>query len=214
MISTKTKPVSYSLFRYLLDESRFVVGGAVSNAGNLREWALRELRVPNNSRSEREIFSRDAAARDELNVLPFWVQERAPNWPDRQHGLIDGLKQTTTAIEIMRVSATAVFYRLGQIVDLLRAENPKAKRIVVSGGILKSPEAIEVLADALGHDVEISPVREASLRGAAIFALQRLGCKPSALPRAKIVRHDRKLAALHKKRRKCQERLERVMSKY
>ena len=34
----------FGLFRYVVDGRRHVVGGAMSNAGNLRQWCLRELR--------------------------------------------------------------------------------------------------------------------------------------------------------------------------
>ena len=72
-------------FRYVLGNKRFVVGGAISNAGNLREWALRELRLAK-THAQKPKLSRTAAAHDSLVVLPFWVDERAPTWPDDVNG--------------------------------------------------------------------------------------------------------------------------------
>ena len=36
----------FGLFSYRVDDHRRLMGGAVSNAGNLRAWALRELKLP------------------------------------------------------------------------------------------------------------------------------------------------------------------------
>src|SRR6266478_4856016 len=36
----------FGLFDYRVDAERALIGGAVSNAGNLRAWCLRELNLP------------------------------------------------------------------------------------------------------------------------------------------------------------------------
>ena len=46
------------LFAYRVDTQRYLVGGAISNAGNLREWCLRELRVPDDHRRLERLLSR------------------------------------------------------------------------------------------------------------------------------------------------------------
>ncbi len=215
VISTgKHDKVSAGLFRYVVDKNRFVVGGATSNAGNLRQWALRELRLRKDAHANLKTFSRTAAARDSLVILPFWVDERAPTWPDDASGVIYGLNPTVTATEIMRSLTTASFYRLAQILDILRANGHASSRIIVSGGILRSPEEIRLLADSIGHDVEISRVQEASLRGAAVFALEQQGIRPPALPSGRLVKHDRALAILHAERRAKQEALENRLTKF
>jgi gluconokinase len=209
VISTaRRSKIDPGLFRYVLDNKRFVVGGAISNAGNLREWALRELWLGQDSRAKREAFSRTAAARDSLVVLPFWANERAPTWPEDASGVIYGLNPTVTATEIMRSLATASFYRLAQILEILDAHGQSGSRIIVSGGILQSPKEVCLLADSIGHDVEISRIPEASLRGAAVFALEQQGIRARALPLGRLVKHNRALAKLHAKRRAKQEALE------
>jgi gluconokinase len=208
----KRGKVPAGLFRYVLDEKRFIIGGAISNAGNLREWALRELRLGKDSRAEREILSRTGAASDSLVVQPFWVDERAPTWPDDGRGVIYGLNPTVTAAELLRSLATASFYRLAQILEVLPANGHAKSRIIVSGGILRSPEEVRLLADSIGHDVEISRIAEASLRGAAVFALEQQGIRPPALPVGRLVTHDRALAKLHAQRRVKQEALEKRLT--
>jgi len=203
------RPVPFGLFRYAVDGERTVVGGAISNAGNLHRWCLRELRL-----SERESASlqRSLAASDDVIVLPFWVGERAPTWPENLRGAILGLTQSTDAAEILRATTCAAFYRLADILELLEGKNGRAKQIIVSGGILRSKDSLRLLADSLGRDICVSSQAEASLRGAAVYALQNLGYDPASLPKTKLIRHDRDLAAKHRVRRERQAALEKRLS--
>ena len=108
----------FGLFRFVVDERRTLLGGAVSNAGNLRAWCRRELRLPNDERTLEELIRRPAAA--PLTVLPFWVNERAPSWPEHLDGVILGLTQATTAADLLRATALAVSCRLADIFDPAR----------------------------------------------------------------------------------------------
>lgn len=52
---------------------------------------------------------------------------------------------------------------------------PEIREIVATGGALRAhPEWVPILADALGRPVTLSDVEEASARGAALVALERL----------------------------------------
>jgi gluconokinase len=208
---TEIRPTPFGLFRYAVDERRTVMGGAVSNAGNLRRWCTRELRIEG---TEENALDRKAAAIDALTVLPFWVGERAPTWPEDLQGAIVGLTQSTDAAQIFRATTCAVFYRLAEILHLMETASGRAKQIIVSGGILNSPASLQLLADALGRDICVSPEAEASLRGAAVYVLERLGYDAAALPKAKLVRHDRALAKKHRLRRARQIALEKSLSEF
>lgn len=204
-----SESVPFGLFQFVLDRDRFVVGGAISNAGNLHRWCLRELRV---AEPETRALGREPAANDGLAVLPFWVNERAPTWPENFPGAIVGLTQLTSASEILRATTCASFYRLAEILELLEKKTGRAKQVIVSGGILRSIESLNLLADCLGRDVLISPQREASLGGAAVYVLEKLGCEIVPLPKAKTIPHDRALARKHRTRRKRQAALEKLLS--
>lgn len=204
-------PTPFGLFRYVVDLDRMVLGGAVSNAGNLRSWCLRELRVSEAASHTEKTLSRAAAASDEITVLPFWVNERAPTWPENLHGVVMGLNQTTSAAQILRATTCSVFYRLGTILDLVERAAGPAKEVIVSGGILHSPRSLRLLADAMGRDLRVSSEPEASLRGAAVYALERLGHKPAPLRKGRLVRHIPALAVRHRIRRERQAALESLL---
>ena len=67
----------------------------------------------------------------------------------------------------------------------------RAKKIIVSGGIGQSPASLQILADSLGRDLEVCADQEASLRGAAVHALERLGHKIAAPKFQRRIRHNR-----------------------
>lgn len=207
--ATQTK-VPFGLFRYVVDAHRSVIGGAVSNAGNLRIWCLRDLRLKE-TEVDRSLL-RSKAAIDPLTVLPFWVSERAPTWPEQQLGAIDGLNQATRASDILRATTMAVFYRLAQIFDLVEDATVRPRQIIVSGGILHSIAAIKLLADAIGRDVEIAREPEASLRGAAVYALQQMGIEVQIGSVGRTVKYQPALAAKHRERRQRQINLEKVLT--
>lgn len=160
------------LFCYRVDASRYVVGGAVSNAGNLRAWCRRELRLPaNDAALDRALAARPGPV-GSLVTLPFWSAERAPTWREDLAGVIEGLSQNTTALDLLQATTEAVYHRLALIADLSLADAGRTE-IIVSGGILKSAGLLQRLADVLGRPVRPSLEPEASLRGAAVYALDR-----------------------------------------
>jgi gluconokinase len=202
--------IPFGLFRYAVDGERTVMGGAISNAGNLRRWGERELRIDG---AEQKVLSRTTAANDGLTVLPFWVAERAPTWPENLRGTIVGLTQSTKGSEIFRATTCAVFYRLAEILALIEKSRSRAKEIIVSGGAVHSAATLALLADALGRDIRVSRESEASLRGAAVHVLAKLGYRDRPSPKTTLVRHNRRLAEKHRARQARQAALESILSK-
>ncbi len=200
------------LFNYVVDDKRVVVGGAISNGGNLHRWCMDVLQIGNEAAAEKAL-SRNAAATDKLTVLPFWVTERAPTWPEDLAGTIIGLTAVTSAADILRAVTTSTYYRLAEILELLPTSSPGAKEVIVSGGILHSPASLRILADTLGSDLRICRELESSLRGAAIHALHQLGHRVAPLRPGRIVRHRPALAEMHRRRRLEQNALERLLSR-
>lgn len=170
----------FGLFRFVVDEERALLGGAVSNAGNLRAWAVRELRLPPDDRGIERLLRAAGPRAARLTVLPFWVNERAPSWPENLEGAILGLTQATSAADLLHATTAAVCHRLAEIFTELAGAIGRVRQIVVSGGILQSPASLQILADSLGREIVTCGDQEASLRGAAVHALEKAGQKISA----------------------------------
>lgn len=203
------------LFCYRVDDRRYVVGGAVSNAGNLRAWCRRELNLPKSDAALDRALAARPGPLTGLVTLPFWSAERAPTWRDDLAGVLQGLSQNTTALDLLQATTEAVYHRLALIADLgLGGE--AGTEIIVSGGVLKSASLLQRLADVLGRAVRPSLEPEASLRGAAVYALEKMGADSAALSdirhlAGRVVRPRAKLAALYRWERRRQQELEAVM---
>ena len=208
----------FGLFCYRVDATRYVVGGAVSNAGNLRAWCRRELNLPRDDAALDRALSARPGPLTSLVTLPFWSAERAPTWCEALRGELSGLSQNTTALDILQATTEAVYHRLARIADLSLGQSPAATKIIVSGGILKSSGLLQRLADVLGRPVHPSTEPEATLRGAAVYALEKAGVKIDAgrdegLVSGAVVRPRARLSRLYAQERQKQQRLEALISR-
>jgi gluconokinase len=166
----------FGLFCYRVDRERFLVGGAVSNAGNLRAWCLRELRLEPEATLEEELAARPGPDHG-LTVLPCWTAERAPTWNEDLRGVVLGITQHTTALDLLQATTEATYHRLALISEDLMKTEERPPKILVSGGIQHSRVAMQRLGDVLGQPVYANPEPEASIRGAAVFVLEKLGAR-------------------------------------
>lgn len=153
------------LFLYRLDADRLVEGGAISDGGNLLDWLGRTLRA-----------ERPAEDSSGVAFLPLLGGERSPGWDPRARGAITGLTFETTPEQIYRAALEGVAGRFAEIAHLM----PDIRDIVATGGALRAhPEWVPILADALGLPITLSGIEEASARGAALLALERLSTSGS-----------------------------------
>jgi gluconokinase len=194
--------VAFGLFRYCVDANRSLIGGAISNAGNLRAWAVRELGEPKEM---------PADPKHGLTVLPFLAAERAPSWPEEIPAAIVGLTYATTAQEIAQALIEATYHRLAQIATLVQAECQEPLRFIVSGGIQKSATGLQRLSNVLGLHLYASTEPEASLRGGAVLALEKMGFQPPAPKLGSVIRPQKKAAQAYARAREKQVALESKM---
>jgi gluconokinase len=182
------------LFLYRLDDRRVVEGGALSDGGNLYAWLQKTLT------SAAEIGDRDHG----LTFLPFLGGERSPGWNPDATGTITGLTFDSTAADIRQAALEGVGFRFAAIAQLM----PEIEEIVATGGaLLKDARWVQIMADALGRTVTLSAVDEASLRGAAVAALERGGDEVSEAPLAEVFEPREERAEAYRSARERQQRL-------
>ncbi len=166
------------LFLYRLDDRRVVEGGALSDGGNLRRWLTQTLAEPKGSLAGRDPDSHG------LTFLTLLGGERSPGWHQHAAGAIRGLTLDTTALDLGQAALEGVAFRFAEVLDLL----PEVEDVVATGGaLLRDREWVQIVADALARPVTLSRVREASLRGAAVLTLERLGVTPREAPVGAVV---------------------------
>ena len=163
------------LWCYRSDRRRILMGGALSNGGNVYGWMRDTLRLADERRVERDLGGM-APDSHGLTVLPFWAGERSPGWHDNARAAISGMTLHTTPLDVMRASLEATAYCFANIHDRLRSIWGDTGEIVASGaGLLQSPVWMQMLADVLERPITASTVTEASSRGAALLALEASG---------------------------------------
>jgi gluconokinase len=186
------------LFLYRLDERRVVEGGALSDGGNLYAW-LNATLAP----SDGDLGGREPEEHG-LTFLPFLGGERSTGWDLNAKGAIAGLTFETTARDIRQAAHEGVAFRLAAIAALL----PEVEEVVATGqGLLSDPTWIQIMADALARPVTASLVEEASLRGAAVLTLERLGQPPPEAPLGEVFRPREERAEAYRSARERQQRL-------
>jgi gluconokinase len=170
---TPLENVSTGLWRYRVDKSRFVTGGALSNGGDVYAWMKRNLALPKDVEARLEASVPGAHG---LTMLPFFSGERTPYWRADLRAAITGMTASTGAFEILHAALESIALRFREIYCLLAGSWGAPAEVIASGGaLLHSPAWTQMMADALGRPVTICTETEASCRGAALWALERLG---------------------------------------
>jgi gluconokinase len=158
-----------------VDRKRFVLGGALSNGGEVFAWMRRTLMLPDDDTLEADIAAMPPGAHG-LTVLPFFAGERSPYWRADLRGVLFGMGLATRPEEILRAALESVALRFRQIYRLLASAVGEPVEVVASGGaLLRSPAWTQMMADALARPVIACREEEASSRGAALIALERIG---------------------------------------
>jgi len=170
--------VPWGAFVYRLDKQRYVLGGALSEGGNVIRWFTAGLGLKHKKQLEREAA---AIAPDShgLTVLPFWAGERSPNWRGDARAVIAGLSLGSQPAQMLRASMEAITYQLVAVATAIEQVVPRPRAVIATGGqLIHSAAWRQMLADALNLPVTTSPQTEASSRGAALLALEALGRLP------------------------------------
>ena len=179
------------LWCYRADTEYFVMGGALSNGGDVFSWCQSALQL--NADQVEEELARMRPDQHGLTVLPFFSGERSTGWADYARAAIVGMSLSTQPVDILRAFLEAVAYRFAAIFELLRGELTTSVRVVASGGgILRSRVWTQLMSDVIGVPVIASTAPEASSRGAALLALKTFGRVPDlgAIPAPLGTLHD------------------------
>jgi len=190
------------LFTYRVDERRLVDGGALSDGGNLLAWLDRMVGPSDGSPAGR------GPGDHGLTFLPFLAGERSTGWHPEATGAIAGVSLATTPLDLRQAAMEGVAFRLAAIADLL----PEIEQVVATGGALvHDRDWAQIVADALARPLTISGVPEASLRGAAVAALERAGYEPVDAPLGDTIAPRESLAEAYRSAREHQESLYEVL---
>jgi gluconokinase len=163
------------LWCYRVDRRRFVLGGALSNGGEVFAWMKRTLQLPPEDQIEAAL-DQMAPCSTGLTMLPLFAGERSTKWRADARAAITGMSVHSSPIEILRAALESVALRFREVYEIMLDEIGKPKELIASGGaLLRSPAWTRMMADALGCPLRICLEKEATSRGAALLAMERIG---------------------------------------
>jgi gluconokinase len=180
---TVTRPIvdaAGSLWCYCLTEDLWTLGGIITNVGNAYQWLGDNfIGVGGGACDTYELLNRLAADIEPgaagLFVLPYLRKVRSPYWDGRLKGAVYGLTADHNLGHMARAMLESIAFDLRSIIALMRHESAVADRVVLTGGLARSPILPQLLADVLGEEVFAPDNAEGSIAGAAILGLKGLG---------------------------------------
>src|SRR2546425_9172447 len=166
LLDRKRLTVPWGTFVYRVDRRRYVLGGALSEGGNVVRWFTENLGLKPKKKYERAAFALPPDSHG-LTILPFWAGERSPNWRGDARAVIAGLSLGTQPAQLLRASMEAITYQLVAVAAAVQPVVPSPDSGSANRGELGhlapwSP----MLADAMNNPVMTSPQTQASRRGA------------------------------------------------
>ena len=174
--------VASDVLKYLADifvcshvsAGSFIYGGGTSSGGTLFEWLARNILGV----SPKEMFARFADIRfRETNMvfLPYLNGARTPVNDVHARGLLTGLGPQSSAEDIYLTLLEAVAFDTWQIVDTLERGGLPVNRVRIEGGGARNGVLLQIIAEALGRDVETLAPETGAPSGDAIMARVSLG---------------------------------------
>jgi gluconokinase len=175
VLKNEIEHIPTGLWCYRVDRGRALLGGALTEGGNLFNWLKKLIRINQIPDLETALLQ-TIPGKHGLTFLPLIAGERSPGWADDATGSITGLTLATTPLDLLQAGLEGVICRIAQVYELLMQALPTEPQIIASGGAaMHSPFILSRLADALGQPVYPSTMGEVSARGAALLALEALG---------------------------------------
>ena len=176
MVEHEIEHIPRGLWVYRVDRQRSLLGGALSEGGNLFAWLSEALALDGDATVVEAELAALPPDGHGLTVLPFVAGERSPGWHGEARAVFAGLSLHTRPTEIVRASLESIGYRFALLAALVWQAVPQATEIIASGVPLqRSPTWGQIICDVLGKPLVLSAEDEATSRGVALLGLHALG---------------------------------------
>jgi gluconokinase len=190
VVDRPTADADGRLFCYALTEDRWVIGGAVNNAGSVVRWAGEAFAAgfERPGAEGEDADERDAAllteaqgvapGSDGLLCLPYLLGERAPWWRSGLRGAYLGLRREHGRPHLVRAAVEGVCQQLALVRDSFATEGFAVTEVRATGGAVAAELWVGVLAAALDLPVAVADTPEGTALGACLLGLHALGELP------------------------------------
>jgi gluconokinase len=183
------------LWCYGIDETHWLVGGAINNGGIALAWlkdAINQtISQPNQAeltfQSLVELAGQVGAGSEGLICLPFFAGERSPNWNLNARAAFFGMTLQHDARHLARAAMEGVAYRLRSLNEILTGLVGDIREIRASGGFTHSNLWPQIIASTFNRDLMVPAWGETSSLGAALWAMRGVGALTSLEEAEKLI---------------------------
>ena len=170
--------VPKGLWCYQVDGQLSLLGGALTEGGNIYAWLKHTLNLDALDQTE-DALSGIPPDSHGLTFIPLLGGERSPGWQGAARGMISGITLATMPEDILLAGLESVAYRIGKVYQLLQPSLAEEPLVIGSGGALTNSRLwSQIVADVIGRPLAISRINEASARGVAMLVLRSAGIVP------------------------------------
>jgi gluconokinase len=174
------------LFSYLLRPNEYIIGGAVNNGGILRNWfrsaflseSTKKIKEEDFTQHLNEMIDSVGPGSEGLIFLPYLTGERAPHWNSNAKGVYFGIQLQHTTAHFARAMMEGMLFAIYSVGIALEENTGPIQKIYVSGGLARSQNLIQMLADIFNKPVFVKDTVESSVWGAALIGMEALGITP------------------------------------
>jgi len=160
---------------------------AILTAGLALRW-LRAAAAPDLSYAElADAAAQVQAAGEGLFFVPHLAGERTPHMDPAARGAFIGLGLNHTSAHLTRAVMEGVVFALRQSFDLMLELGVAVERVIATGGAVRHPLWLQLLANTLGRPIIPAHTSEATGFGAALLAGVGMGAWPTAAAAARTL---------------------------
>ena len=168
------------LFCYYLTDGMYVTGGAINNGGVALQWLIEKIfeedfKDEKNFKVLLKKATKINAGANGLIFLPYILGERSPVWDENAKGAFIGLTSAHTKAHLTKAVLEGVCFSIVDVMKALEETSGPIKKIYLSGGIIKSDEWVQILADISGKEILVNEAADASALGAAFIGMKAIG---------------------------------------
>jgi glycerol kinase len=140
------------------------------SAGTNVQWLVEDLGVIDSPSASNEVAA-SVAGTDGVVYVPALLGLGTPHWDFGARGTLLGITRGTTTAHVVRAVLDGVAQRAVDLVEAAEADTGLAiEALRVDGGMTTNPTFVQSLADLSRRPVEVSPVADATMLGAAFLA--------------------------------------------
>ena len=163
------------------------------SAGTNIEWLRDDLGLIDTAEAT-DALAATVASTDGVTYVPALLGLGTPQWDFGARGTLLGITRGSTRAHVVRAVLEGVAHRGADLVEAAEADTGcDIATIRVDGGMSANHTFVQALADASGRPVEVSPVAEATTRGAAFLAGLAVGLWDDAGQAAALWRPARRV---------------------